>query len=72
MRVESRDAVQHHYFDRLITEEQGKAIAEIDRVMHAVFDLGPNADPDDVRKLYSMFKPGDPTELEYVTIEKAA
>ena len=60
-------AFRHRYFDKLTPEDQEKVIKEIDRVM-----LGPDADPQEVRKLFAMLKPGTPDELEYVTIEEAA
>lgn len=65
-------AFKHHYFDKLTSEDQENTIAEIERVLRAVSDLGPDADPAEVKKLFAMLKPGTPDELDYVTIEEAA
>ncbi|MDI1240804.1 MAG: hypothetical protein PSX80_02640 [bacterium] len=63
---------QHDYFDKLTPEDQEKALADIDRVMHAVAALGPDADPAEVKTLFAMLAPESPTELEYIPIEEAA
>ena len=52
--VLSRKTSLRRYYPKRIGD------AEIDRVMRAVFDLGPDADPAEVKKLYAMLKPGDP------------
>ena len=72
MRVEGTDDFRHCYVDKLTTEDQQRAVNDIDPVMRAVFDIRRNADPSDVKKLFAILKPGDPHELECVTIEKAA
>lgn len=65
-------ALRHHYSDRLTQEDQEKTLEEIEQVIRAVIDLGPNPDPTELRKLYAMLNADDRTELEYVAIEEAA
>jgi hypothetical protein len=64
-------AFRHDYFDKLTPEDQERTLADIDRVMHAVAALGPEADPAEVKKLFAILEPEPPTELEYVAIEEA-
>ena len=61
-----------HCFDHLTTNEQEETIREIEQVMEAVYNLGPDPDPEQIRKLFAMLKPGDPAELKYVTLKEAA
>ena len=59
-------------FVHLTTDEQVKTIREVEQIMEAVFQLGPDPDPEQIRKLFAMLKPGDPAELKYVTLKEAA
>jgi len=51
-----------------VSSLEAEILAEIDRVLHAVFDLGPNADPSEIRKFYVMLKPGSPSEFRCVPV----
>ena len=63
---------QHPYIQKLTPDDERQVLIETERVLHAVFDhLGADADPAEVKKLYTMLKPGDPHEFGYVTLGEA-
>ena len=63
-------AVRQHHFDTSHLSGEAKILKRVLRVLHAVFDVIGDPDPVEVRKFYSMLKPGDPLHLRHVTIKE--
>lgn len=64
-------APKHPYYASRLSADEAEIVRQVESVIRAVHALRPDPDPAEVRKLYEILKPGEPGELEYVTIEEA-
>lgn len=47
------------HLDKPLTESQKRIVSEVDRILYEVYGAGVFADPEYVRKLQVMFRPGE-------------
>lgn len=52
--------------------DSDETIAEVESVLAAIRDLGPDADPAEARKLLATLAPDRPSELTYEPLDESA